>query len=85
MVGELAICHMLHTLKQNKRVCIESEIGEDISTHGDKLFTGNKGFLCVGKEVFQAQGSYWESLGGATMGGHTMAAFPKCSLLFVFL
>lgn len=45
-----------YTLRQNEGTRIEYEIGQDITTRGNKLSTGCVGSSSLGKEEFQARG-----------------------------
>lgn len=55
---ELARCHKMHTLKQNKGTYTELETGEDIPTQGNKPSTGCVGSLSLAKEMVQVQGTF---------------------------
>ena len=55
---ELASCHVTPKLKQNEGEHIESGMGKDSPTRGDKSSTGCADSLPLGGEVFPAHNSF---------------------------
>lgn len=60
----LARSHVMHTVKQNKGVLIESEAGKDIPTQGDKPSTACQGSLSLVRKCSRLKSILLQPRGG---------------------
>lgn len=65
IVIKLTRYHMMHVLKQNKRVCIACETGKDISTNRDKHFLVEKTFYLKIRKCSRPTALTVQNWGGA--------------------
>lgn len=71
----LARSHVIHTVKQNKGVLIESETGKDIPTQGDKPSTACQGSLSLVRKCSRLKSILLQPRGGEK-DVHRRLSFP---------